>query len=288
MQDFLTNCANVLQKYGFSYLRGAGTTLLLALVGTFFGCLIGFAVGALQTIPIDKQRDPAWKRVLLRILRVVLRCYVELFRGTPMIVQAVFIYYGLLQVFGIKMGMWTAGFFIVSINTGAYMAETVRGGIVSIDPGQTEGAMAIGMNHWQTMLHVILPQALRNIVPQIGNNFIINIKDTSVMFVIGFIEFFAVHRNIVGVNLKYFPSATIEMIGYLCMTLLASFILRKIEKKMDGSDSYELAQADVLTMSAGTYSNPDRGTPFDEHSKEYRDEVQEELKNRNGSTRGER
>ena len=182
MQDFLTNCANVLQKYGFSYLRGAGTTLLLALVGTFFGCLIGFAVGALQTIPIDKQRDPAWKRVLLRILRVVLRCYVELFRGTPMIVQAVFIYYGLLQVFGIKMGMWTAGFFIVSINTGAYMAETVRGGIVSIDPGQTEGAMAIGMNHWQTMLHVILPQALRNMVPALLSQFVTTIKDTSYLW----------------------------------------------------------------------------------------------------------
>ena len=184
MQDFLTNCANVLQKYGFSYLRGAGTTLLLALVGTFFGCLIGFAVGALQTIPVDKQRDPVWKRVLLKILHIFLRCYVELFRGTPMIVQAVFIYYGLLQVFGIKMGMWQAGVFIVSINTGAYMAETVRGGIVSIDPGQTEGAKAIGMNHWQTMLHVIMPQALRNIIPQIGNNFIINIKDTSVLSVI--------------------------------------------------------------------------------------------------------
>ena len=146
MQDFFANCATVLQKYGFSYLRGAGTTLLLALVGTFFGCLIGFAVGALQTIPVDKQRDPVWKRVLLKILHIFLRCYVELFRGTPMIVQAVFIYYGLLQVFGIKMGMWQAGFFIVSINTGAYMAETVRGGIVSIDPGQTEGAKAIGMN----------------------------------------------------------------------------------------------------------------------------------------------
>ena len=213
MQDFFANCATVLQKYGFSYLRGAGTTLLLALVGTFFGCLIGFAVGALQTIPIDKQRDPVWKRVLLKILHIFLRCYVELFRGTPMIVQAVFIYYGLLQVFGIKMGMWQAGFFIVSINTGAYMAETVRGGIVSIDPGQTEGAKAIGMTHFQTMVHVILPQAFRNIIPQIGNNFIINIKDTSVMFVIGFIEFFAVHRTIVGLNLMYFPSATIEMIG---------------------------------------------------------------------------
>ena len=115
MQDFFANCATVLQKYGFSYLRGAGTTLLLALVGTFFGCLIGFAVGALQTIPVDKQRDPVWKRVLLKILHIFLRCYVELFRGTPMIVQAVFIYYGLLQVFGIKMGMWQAGFFIVFI-----------------------------------------------------------------------------------------------------------------------------------------------------------------------------
>ena len=291
MQDFLTNCANVLQKYGFSYLRGAGTTLLLALVGTFFGCLIGFAVGALQTIPIDKQRDPAWKRVLLRILRVVLRCYVELFRGTPMIVQAVFIYYGLLQVFGIKMGMWTAGFFIVSINTGAYMAETVRGGIVSIDPGQTEGAMAIGMNHWQTMLHVILPQALRNIMPQIGNNYIINVKDTSVMFIIGFTEFFAQHRYIVGVNNMYFPSATIEMIGYLTLTLIASLILRLVEKLMDGSDSYELAQGDQLVMAAGTYSHPDRGTPFDEVNREYtgeekRNRIRIGLKNRNGSTRG--
>mgnify|MGYP000212885057 CR=1 FL=1 len=269
MQDFFANCATVLQKYGFSYLRGAGTTLLLALVGTFFGCLIGFAVGALQTIPVDKQRDPVWKRVLLKILHIFLRCYVELFRGTPMIVQAVFIYYGLLQVFGIKMGMWQAGFFIVSINTGAYMAETVRGGIVSIDPGQTEGAKAIGMTHFQTMTSVILPQAIRNILPQIGNNYIINVKDTSVMFIIGFTEFFASHRYIVGINNKYFPSAVIEMAGYLLMTLIASGILRLVEKCMDGSDSYELVQEDPLTMTAGTYSHPKRGSNYDERSKEY-------------------
>ena len=180
MELFMANCAKVLAKYGPSYLRGAGTTLLLALVGTFFGCVIGFAVGALQTIPVDKQRDPAWKRFLIKLLHVILRCYVELFRGTPMIVQAVFIYYGMMQVFGIKMGMWSAGFFIVSINTGAYMAETVRGGIVSIDPGQTEGAKAIGMNHWQTMLHVIFPQALRYILPAIGNELIALLKETAV------------------------------------------------------------------------------------------------------------
>ena len=290
MQDFLTNCANVLQKYGFSYLRGAGTTLLLALVGTFFGCLIGFAVGALQTIPIDKQRDPAWKRVLLRILRVVLRCYVELFRGTPMIVQAMVIYYGGMTV-GVRLPVLTAAILIVSVNTGAYMAESVRGGIISVDPGQMEGAKAIGMTHFQTMVNVIMPQALRNIMPQIGNNYIINVKDTSVMFIIGFTEFFAQHRYIVGVNNMYFPSATIEMIGYLTLTLIASLILRLVEKLMDGSDSYELAQGDQLVMAAGTYSHPDRGTPFDEVNREYtgeekRNRIRIGLKNRNGSTRG--
>ncbi len=90
--------------------------------------------------------------------------------------------------------VWSAAILIVSVNTGAYMAESVRGGIISIDPGQTEGAKAIGMTHVQTMTHVILPQALRNIMPQIGNNFIINVKDTSVMFIISFTEFFAFHR----------------------------------------------------------------------------------------------
>ena len=270
MQDFLTNCANVLQKYGFSYLRGAGTTLLLALVGTFFGCLIGFAVGALQTIPIDKQRDPVWKRVLLRILRVVLRCYVELFRGTPMIVQAVFIYYGLLQVFGIKMGMWTAGFFIVSINTGAYMAETVRGGIVSIDPGQTEGAMAIGMNHWQTMLHVILPQALRNIMPQIGNNLIINIKDTCVLSVIGTVELFYATKGVAGTYYTYFEAFTIAMVVYFLLTFACSRLLRLLENKMDGPKNYELVAADSLVPTSGMYSYPGNNKRAEEQNLDIR------------------
>ena len=157
------------------------------------------------------------------------------------------------------MGMWQAGFFIVSINTGAYMAESVRGGIISIDPGQTEGAKAIGMTHVQTMLHVILPQAIRNILPQIGNNFIINVKDTSVMFIIGFPDFFSAHRAAVGASYLYFPSAVVEMAGYLTMTLIASFLLRWLEKRMDGSSDYKLAQTDHLTMAAGTYSHPDRG-----------------------------
>ena len=277
-------------KYWPMYMSGVKNTLILALVATAIGCVIGLICGILNTIPYTKN-DPLPKRFLLKLIRVLVRIYVEVFRGTPMVLQAVFIVYGLPYFTDNALrfdNIWAAAILIVSINTGAYMAESVRGGIISIDPGQTEGAKAIGMTHVQTMTSVILPQALRNIMPQIGNNFIINVKDTSVMFIISFTEFFAAHRYIVGVNNMYFPSATIEMIGYLTMTLIASFLLRLLEKWMDGSDSYELVQDDQLVMSAGTYSHPDRGTPFDERSKEYREQTKLALKNRNGSTRGDR
>lgn len=283
--DYWARVVYLVTHYSASFLRGAGSTLLIALVGTFVGCLIGFAVGIVQTIPVSKQ-DSIIKRALLFIVKLILNIYVEVFRGTPMIVQAMFIYFGAMQYLGITMGMWFAAFFIVSINTGAYMAETVRGGILSIDPGQTEGAKAIGMTHFQTMLYVIFPQTLRNIIPQIGNNLIINIKDSSVMFIISFTEFFAAHRGAVGATYLYFPSATIEMAGYLTMTLIASFILRWVEKRMDGSGDYELVTGDPLVMAAGTYSHPDRGTPFDERSPEERDRIRQELKH--GRTRGDR
>ncbi|MBQ2159194.1 MAG: amino acid ABC transporter permease [Oscillospiraceae bacterium] len=258
-------------KYGTAYLSGIENTLILALVGTVIGCLIGFVCGDLNTIP-RRPNDHPLKKIILTLVRVIIRIYVEVFRGTPMVLQAVFLFYGLPYFTdnAVKFSsVWAAAIVVVSINTGAYMAESVRGGIISVDPGQTEGAMAIGMTHVQTMTSVILPQALRNIMPQIGNNFIINVKDTSVMFIIGFPDFFAAHRATVGASYLYFPSATVEMVGYLTMTLIASFLLRWAEKKMDGSGNYELVQEDQLTMTAGTYRHPDRGTPFDERSKEY-------------------
>ena len=293
MDKFSKLFADILKlwgKYGGSYLAGMRNTLVLALAATAIGCLIGFVCGVLNTIPYT-QRDPLPKRILLKLVRVVVRVYVEVFRGTPMVLQAVFIYYGLPYFTdnAVKFtNIWVAALIVVSINTGAYMAESVRGGIISIDPGQTEGAKAIGMTHVQTMVNVILPQALRNIMPQIGNNFIINVKDTSVMFIIGFPDFFAAHRAAVGASYLYFPSATVEMAGYLTMTLIASFLLRWIERKLDGDSSYELVMDDQLTMTAGTYNHPDKGTPFDERSKEYRDDLTQSMKNRNFTARGER
>ena len=282
----LDDAARLWDKYNVMYLNGIKNTLILALVATFIGCVIGLVCGILNTIPYTKN-DNIIKRFFLKLIRIIVRVYVEVFRGTPMVLQAVFIYYGLPYFTNNMMrwsDIWTAAIVIVSVNTGAYMAESVRGGIISIDPGQTEGAKAIGMTHVQTMTNVILPQALRNIMPQIGNNFIINVKDTSVMFIISFTELFAAHRYIVGVNNMYFPSAAIEMVAYLTMTLIASVLLRWVEKLMDGADSYELVQVDSLTMSAGTYSHPDRGTPFDERSKEHRSRETQKL--RFGRNRG--
>ena len=273
--ELISDVGLLWSTYSSFYLKGIRNTLILAIVATLIGCVIGLICGILNTIPYSKNDNFA-KRAVLRIIRIVVRVYVEVFRGTPMVLQAVFIYFGLPYFTDAQMqfkgnsGMWIASIIVVSINTGAYMAESVRGGIMSIDAGQTEGAKAIGMTHLQTMLYVILPQAVRNIIPQIGNNFIINIKDTSVMFVIGFIQNFAQHRNIIGVNNMSFQSATIEMIGYLCLTLIASFLLRALEKRLDGADSYELVNVDPLVMTAGTYSHPDRSNIFDERSKEYK------------------
>ena len=267
-----TDIIKLWTKYGTAYVSGMENTLILALVGTVIGCLIGFLCGILNTIPCGKNDSP-FKRFVLGVVRVIIRVYVEVFRGTPMVLQAVFLYYGLPYFTNNSMrftSVWAAAIVVVSINTGAYMAESVRGGIISVDPGQTEGAKAIGMNHVQTMTSVILPQALRNIMPQIGNNFIINVKDTSVMFIIGFPDFFAAHRSAVGASYLYFPTASVEMAGYLTMTLLASFLLRWMERKMDGESSYELVQTDQLTMTAGTYSHPDKGSPFDERNTEMR------------------
>lgn len=252
-------------QYSSSYLTGILNTIVLALIGTIIGCIIGFACGILQTIPHAKTDNPV-KRFFLALIRVIVRIYVEIFRGTPMVLQAVFIYYGLPYFTNQQVqfsSVWLAAIVVVSINTGAYMSETVRGGILSIDVGQTEGAKSIGMNHFKTMLYVILPQALRNILPQIGNNFIINIKDTSVLFIISFFDFFAAHRGAVGATYLYFPSATVEMIGYLCMTLLASFLLRLWERRLSGNSSYTLASNDPLTPTSGMLTHPGQSSSFE-------------------------
>ena len=256
-QDFFGRIIFILENYGMSLLKGAGTTLLIALVGTIIGCLIGFVVGIIQTIPVSK-RDNIFKKIFLKVLKLIMDIYVEVFRGTPMMVQSMFIYYGSAVLFGLNMDMWFAAYFIVSINTGAYMAETERGGILSINEGQTEGAKAIGMSHFQTMLYVILPQALRNIMPQIGNNLIINIKDTCVLSVIGTVELFFATKSVAGTYYTYFEAYTITMLMYLCMTVFFSKLLRIVENKLNGPEDYSLSTTDTLAYTSGLLKYPSK------------------------------
>jgi len=222
-------------KYWPMFLRGTGVTLLISMIGTIVGFIIGLLIGVIRTVPMPEK---GIKKYILKVINVILSIYVEVFRGTPMIVQAMVIYYGSKQAFNIDMTPLFAGIFIVSINTGAYMAEIVRGGIVSVDKGQFEAAYAIGMSHMQTMTNVVLPQVIRNILPATGNEFVINIKDTSVLNVISVTELFFQTKSVAGNNFKYFETFFIASAIYLVLTFTVTRILRYIERKMDGPENY--------------------------------------------------
>lgn len=228
-----------------AFLRGAGMTLYISIIATIIGSMIGLLIGTIRTIP---SPDSTFKRIILKIINVILSIYVEFFRGTPMIVQAMVIYYGSSMAFGIDMNATFAAFLIVSINTGAYTAEIVRGGIISIDKGQFEASHAIGMNHMKTMLFIVLPQVLRNIMPMLGNEFVINIKDTSVLNVISVTELYFTTNSIAGNNFRYFESFFVACILYLAMTLTITQILRFIERKMDGADSYNIIPGNQMQV----------------------------------------
>ena len=228
----------LIEKYGVLFLQGALYTIVIALAGTVIGFFIGLLVAILRTIP-SGSKDSLWKRGGLKALSALLSVYIEVFRGTPMIVQAMVIYYGSMQL-GLRMPVLAAAVFIVSINTGAYMAEIIRGGIISVDKGQKEAANAIGMTHWQSMVYVVLPQAVRNIMPSIGNEFVVNIKDSSVLNVISVNELFFMSKSAAGTYLRYFEVFFITACIYLALTFTTTRLLRLLERKMDGKVHYTI------------------------------------------------
>ncbi len=226
----------ILDEFGPLFVQGVGVTLIVAITGTVLGFAVGLLVAILRTIPLP-VRAPWYKRLPLKVLHAILSIYIEVFRGTPMIVQAMVIYYGSMAM-GLRMPVLGAAIFIVSINTGAYMAEIIRGGIISVDKGQKEAAHAIGMTHWQSMVYVVLPQAVRNIMPSIGNEFVVNIKDSSVLNVISVNELFFTSKTAAGTYLRYFEVFFITACIYLALTFTITRLLRLLERKMDGKTNY--------------------------------------------------
>lgn len=235
---FFLQIAKILKIYWKDFMRGLGYTLLISLISTIIGLLIGLVIGIIRTTPKPKSKV---LRILKRILDFLLSAYIEIFRGTPMMVQSMVIYWGYaFMTGGNTLNLIFSGIIIVSINTGAYMAEIVRGGIMSIDKGQFEGAGAIGMSHTKAMLYIIIPQVLRNILPSVSNEFVINIKDTSVLNVIGVTELYFFAKVTVKETYKTFQVYFIICIIYFIVTFAITRLLRLVEKKLSGKKNYKI------------------------------------------------
>lgn len=227
----------LVSEYWLQFLNGTKNTLIMALTGTAAGFLIGLLIAIVRTIPVGRNASPI-KKFAFKTVNILLSAYIEIIRGTPMLVQALIIHYSLFVRLGISSLL--SAIIIISFNTGAYMAEIVRGGIISIDKGQFEGAHSVGMSHFQTMVHVILPQAVKNIMPSIGNEFVVNIKDSSVLSVIAITELMFIAKQAGGTYAKFVPAYIICAIIYFILTFTVTRLLRLAEKKLAGKDSYTI------------------------------------------------
>ena len=221
---FFKQVLSILKSNNVSFIKGTITTLLVSLSATFFGFIIALWVAITRG---NKVSD------------TIANIYVTFFRGTPMMVQAMVMYYGVSMMIpnfrwsDLPMGNIIAGIIVVSINTGAYMSETVRGGIQAIDCGQFEAASSLGFTQWETMRYIILPQAIKNAIPALGNELIVNVKDTSVLSVIAVSELFFVSNGIASTSYQVLQTFTITSMIYLFLTTVLTVILHHIEKVMD-------------------------------------------------------
>ena len=224
------------------FLAGIWTTVRIAL----FGTAIAFVLAVLLVfvrIQTPQRQDGAASVLFKEIGTLLSKLYITVIRGTPMMVQTLIIYYigfGIFKNSGMSVTeinrVWScfiSGLITVSLNSTAYLTEVLRGGIESIDPGQAEAARSLSMSNWQTMRKVVFPQAVKNSIPAIGNEFIINIKDSSVLSVIGCYDLMFATTSVVGIYYKALPVYTIAAVTYLVLTCLSSLIMRFVSARLD-------------------------------------------------------
>ena len=215
----------ILTTYGPLLLSAMGQTLLLALYGLFFGCILGVIFG-LASVVNNK------------VSRAISKVYVNLIRGVPLIVLAFFVFYGvpygIKSMFGAKFVLTAlqAGTICLALNCGAYMSEIIRAGIQSIDPGQMEAARSLGLSYWRSMFRVVLPQAIKNMIPSIVNQFIITLKDTSILSVIGFPELVNKAQNVISIIFKSFEVWAIVAVMYLVVILALQQVANALERRL--------------------------------------------------------
>ena len=218
--------ASIIENFGGILLTAMGKTLIMALYGLFFACIIGLIFGILSVLKN-------------KVCNVIYRLFVDIIRGVPMIVLAFFIYFGIpLAINKIISGNFTltalqAGIVALALNCGAYMAEIIRAGIQSVDIGQMEAARSLGMSYGKAMRKVVLPQAIRTMIPSIINQFIITLKDTSILSVIGFPELVNQAKNVVAITMDAFSVWAIVAVMYLIAITILSYSAKLLERRLN-------------------------------------------------------
>ena len=216
----------IISVYGDLLLTAMGQTLLLALCGLFFACMLGLIFGMMSVLKS-------------RVCNIIAAVFVDIIRGVPMIVLAFFVYFGVPMVIndlfnsGFTLSPLQAGTICLALNCGAYMAEIIRGGIQSVDKGQMEAARSLGMPYWRAMRRVVLPQAIRTMIPSIINQFIITLKDTSILSVIGFPELVNTAKNVVAITYKSAQVWFIVGVMYLVIITILSRVAKLVERRLN-------------------------------------------------------
>lgn len=231
--QLLNDIIYLLTNYTSLLVEGIRNTLLISLFGTLVGIFIGLLLAIMRNQEVH-YKDNALTGFIKRTLRLISIVYVDIVRGTPMMVQAAVFFYGFAYT-GINLNPLVAGFVIVSFNTAAYISEIIRSGINGINEGQVEAARSLGLSHFEAMRYIVLPQALRNTVPALMNELIVNIKDTSVLSIIGVTELFYMTKAAASETYLTFPAYILAAIIYLILTksltLIFTYILKKVDDK---------------------------------------------------------
>lgn len=216
----------IITEYGKILLTAMGQTLLMALCGLFFACILGLIFGMLSVVKS-------------RVCNIIAQVFVDVIRGVPMIVLAYFVFFGVpyacknILGFNFTLTALSAGTICLALNCGAYMAEIIRAGIQSVDKGQMEAARSLGLPYWRAMQRVVLPQAIRTMIPSIINQFIITLKDTSILSVIGFPELVNSAKNVIAITFKSFQVWGIVAVMYLVVITLLSKLAKVLERRLN-------------------------------------------------------
>ena len=235
MLNYLKTYVEILSEYKIEFLIGLGTTLLIAAISLFFAVLIGIGVGYINFVPTKKKN---FNFYLIKTFQWIGKEYIDLIRGTPLLVQAIFFYFGVVPIInkaflnGQQMSPEIAGVIIISLNAGAFLAEIFRGGIQAIDTGQMEAARSLGLSFGKAMRKVILPQAIKNMIPAILNQFITSLKDTSLLMVIGVADLMGKGQIAFKTNYKTFETMLIIALIYYLVIKILSTLFKKIEGKL--------------------------------------------------------